>query len=79
MQAAINQRSQQLGWTGEQRTCLLLEVSEQPEAVLTPTFCWWNPVMPEMLTSHKHESTLQLEQSVISSAAYRALLLMPFD
>ena len=35
IQAAIDQRVQQLGWTGEQRTRFMLEVCEQPEAELT--------------------------------------------
>jgi hypothetical protein len=35
IQAAIDQRVQQLGWTWEQRTCFMLEVCEQPEAELT--------------------------------------------
>ena len=35
IQAAIDQRVQQLGWTGEQRTRFILEACEQPEAALT--------------------------------------------
>ena len=37
IQAAIDQCVQQLGWTGDQRTCFILDVCEQPEAALTPT------------------------------------------
>jgi hypothetical protein len=35
IQTAIDQRVQQLGWTGDQRTRFMLEVCEQPEAALT--------------------------------------------
>jgi hypothetical protein len=35
IQAAIDQRVQRLGWTGNQRTCFVQDLFEQPEVGLT--------------------------------------------